>query len=78
MSAEEVELLYRVALRFPQGPLTYRYALALGLNGDAQKASDTMKTILGMYGQRYYAVVSADMVQLSQTKFPQLKAVALP
>lgn len=77
MTAEEINNLKEVALRFPYGPPTFRYALALGLNGDSSEATHQMAIVRGMYGEKYYWATKAHLRAL-QEKYPQLKAVMTP
>ena len=78
MKPEQIELLRQAARRFAYGAITYRYATALGLNGDAEGASREMALIKGLYGSRYYASTREAMHELAATKYPQLRAVQLP
>lgn len=78
LSAEELANLRMAAMRFPYGALTYRYALALGLNGDPEGARRWMATIRGMYGEKYYRGVKADLLEQAAEKYPQLAAVNPP
>ena len=77
MDPAQIENLKKVANRFPWGALTFRYAIALGLNGDIEGASHMMKTIHGMYGDSFYKGVRGDLRTLAQT-YPQLNAVRAP
>ena len=78
MSLEELENLRKVSLRFPYGALSLRYALALGLNGDAIGASRQMAIIRGMYGEYYYQAAIDVMRDLQEKKYPELSLVILP
>ncbi|MFM9878898.1 MAG: Wzy polymerase domain-containing protein [Burkholderiaceae bacterium] len=78
MSAAQVERLRKVSLRFGYRPLVYRYALVLGLRGDAAGASRQMQVVKGMFGPRYYANVTLDLRRLQAEKYPQLAAVLTP
>jgi O-antigen ligase len=78
MTAEEINNLKEVALRFPYGPPTFRYALALGLNGDPAGATHQMAIMRGMYGEKYYRATKVYLRALQQEKYPQLKAVMVP
>lgn len=78
LSTEELSNLRMAAMRFPYGALTYRYALALGLNGDPEGARRWMATIRGVYGEKYYRGVKADLLEQAAEKYPQLAAVNPP
>ncbi len=78
MSPEQLEDLKQVARRFPFGALTFRYAVALGLNGDPEGASRQMQAVCGMYGKKYCQVTTRELRELQAEKYPQLKAVRTP
>lgn len=78
MPAQQLSALRDVAGRFAYGSLTYRYALALGLNNDPVGASYQMAMIRGLYGESQYQSVKAALKLEADTKYPQLKAVDLP
>ncbi|ABM60472.1 O-antigen polymerase [Verminephrobacter eiseniae EF01-2] len=77
MTAQEMQNLRKVALRFPYGSLTLRYALALGLNGRPQEASRQMKIIRGIYGPYYYRAAVAAL-RRQEEKYPELREVKTP
>lgn len=78
MDPEALANLARVSSRFGYAALNYRYALALGLNGDPEGAAREMKMIRGMYGKWYYRTVSQEMREQAESRYPQLKAVQIP
>ena len=78
MSKADLENLRKVAQRFPYGPVHYRYAVALALNGDPQGASHQMAIIHGMLGDTYYTARKNEMRKLEKEKYPQLAAVVTP
>ena len=78
MSHDQVELLRKVAMRFPYGLLAYKYALALALNGDATAASRQMSLIRDIFGERYYVDAKASLKKLAKDKYPELDAVITP
>ena len=78
MTAQEMQNLRKVALRFPYGSLTLRYALALGLNGRPQEASRQMKIIRGIYGPYYYRAAVAALRRQQEEKYPELREVKTP
>lgn len=77
MSPDDIDLLRKVALRFPYGALGNRFAQALALNGDPEGATRQMKIIRGMYGPRYYAAVTQEWRRLRDGKYPEFDAVDL-
>ena len=73
-----MESLRQVSLRFGFRPLVFRYAVAMGLNGDPEGASRQMQVLRGMYGERYYLATKAEMERLAVTQYPPLSAIRLP
>lgn len=78
MDKQHLENLRQVTERFAYGALTYRYALALGLNGDPAGATHQMALIHGLYGESYYRLTKAELRDEANAKFPQLKLVETP
>jgi hypothetical protein len=78
MSQSELDELRKVALRFPYAALSFRYAVALGLNGDPAGATRQMAIVKGMYGKLYYRQAIDSLRRLELEKYPQLKAVLTP
>lgn len=78
MAPEDLENLREVAERFVYVPLTYRYALALGLNGDADGATKKMVLIRGLYGENLYQLTKESLRNEAKAKFPELEAVKTP
>lgn len=78
MTSTQMESLRQVSLRFGFRPLVFRYAVALGLNGDPEGASRQMQVLRGMYGERYYQATKMEMERLAAAEYPQLSAVRLP
>ena len=78
MPAEQIENLRKVSLRFGYQPLVFKYAMALGLNGDVAGSSHQMLVIRSMFGERYYEQARADMLDEAASHYPQLNAVQLP
>ena len=78
MNPVELAELCRVGERFGYGVLSYRYALALALNGEPDDASRVFAMIRAMYGPGYYAVVRAEALEAANGRWPELKAVKLP
>lgn len=78
MNPEELDNLKQVTARFAYGALTYRYALALGLNGHPEEASRQMALIRGIYGKNYYLLTKEELRLEANGRYPQLKAVKAP
>ena len=78
MSAEQIHLLQKVSMRSGMRPLVFRYAVALGLNGDPAGATKQMRLVKSMFGDTYYSVAKTEMTRLATDEYPQLGAVALP
>ena len=77
MSADEIKKLQLTAQRFPYQTLTFRYALALGLNGRPAEAGRQMGLIKNLYGDVEYAGVKAQFA-LERERYPQLRDVPVP
>ena len=78
MDGRDIERLRQVSLRFGMRPLVFRYALALGLNGDPVAASRQMQVLRGMFGERSYQAAKAEMSRLMAERYSQLGEVNLP
>ena len=78
MSPEALESLKQASLRFSQGPLNLRYAIALGLNGFPTDATRQFAVIRGMYGPSYYQAAVFSMRELQAEKYPELSQVLTP
>ena len=78
MSADEVELARKVALRFPWPATQNRYAQSLALNGNPQEAIRQLRVMRAMHGEANYAQIKAGWITLASEKYPQLRAVELP
>ena len=78
MSKDQMALLQKVSLRFGMRPLVFRYAVALGLNGDPEGAAKQMQLVRSMFGNIYYNTAKAEMLRLAVEEYPQLNAVKLP
>lgn len=77
MSNEEIAQLQTAAQRFAYQTLTFRYALALGLNGQPAEAGRQLALIKNLYGDADYATVKAQLA-LQQETYPQLREIPLP
>ena len=78
MRIEDIENLHKTSSRFAYGALAFRYALALGLNGQPEAASRQMRIIRGMYGEIYYQAAKSVLRSLEAEKYPELALVLTP
>ncbi|MBU3899375.1 MAG: O-antigen ligase C-terminal domain-containing protein [Gammaproteobacteria bacterium] len=78
MSADEVELARKVALRFPWPATQNRYAQSLALNGNPNEAIRQLRVMRALHGEKAYAQIKAGWAQLANEKYPQLQALRLP
>lgn len=78
MTSEQVERLRKVSLRFGARSMVYRYAVALGLNGQPAAATRQMQVFRGMFGERAYQMFKFQLRELQAEKYPELAAVLLP
>lgn len=77
LSPEAMADLAAASGRFAFSVLNYRYALALGLNGDPEGAARELAMIRGLYGAAHYRAVVDDFSEAAKTN-PQLKTVRVP
>jgi hypothetical protein len=78
MSAEEVELARKVALRFPWPATQNRYAQSLALNGNPDEAIRQLRVMRALHGEKTYAQIKEGWVNLANEKYPQLRNLTLP
>lgn len=78
MTADELELARKVALRFPWPATQNRYALSLALNGDPDEAIRQLRVMRALHGEKTYQEIRANWNGLAQDKFPQLREMKLP
>jgi len=78
MSADEVELARKVALRFPWPATQNRYAQSLALNGNPDEAIRQLLVIRALHGEAAYAQVKVGWTLLANEKYPQLQTLKLP
>ncbi|WP_210543324.1 PglL family O-oligosaccharyltransferase [Rhodoferax sp. PAMC 29310] len=78
MAKAEIETLRQVSERFEFGPIHFRYAIALALNGNPEGASHRLAIIRGVFGDFYFKACVAEMRRLEEEKYPQLALVAIP
>jgi hypothetical protein len=77
MSQADLENLRKVSDRFAYGAIRFKYAQALGLNGDPAGASKQMQIIHGMYGEFFYRACKEQWLRLTEEKYPQLVEVKI-
>lgn len=77
MRDEQLALLARASQRFSWLALHFSYSLALDLNGRAPDAARERQVIKGLFGPVIYQQVLNDYRALAETKYPELKAIAL-
>jgi O-antigen ligase len=78
MTADELELARKVALRFPWPATQNRYALSLALNGNPAEALRQMKVLRALHGEATYLQIKANWETLGNSKYHQLTQIALP
>ena len=78
MTSEQLERLRKVSLRFGARSMVFRYAVALGLNGQPAAAARQMQVFRGMFGERAYQMFKLELRQLQVEKYPELAAVLMP
>jgi hypothetical protein len=78
MSSDDLDNLRKVSDRFAYGAIRFKYAQALGLNGDPAGATMQLQIIHGMYGDFFYKACKEELVRLTAGKYPQLAAVKIP
>lgn len=77
MSAEQVEWMHKVSMRFGYPPAMFRYALAAGLNGRPREAEITLQRICHIHGPQR-CTEAQEGWQLLQQQFPQLQQIPGP
>lgn len=78
MTAEELAIAQKVALRYPWLATQSRYALSLALNGNTAEAVRQLRVVKAMHGDKRYEEIRAHWRDLSQDKYPQLRELKLP
>lgn len=78
MSDSEIENLKTSSIRFLYGNLSFRYAVALGLNGDPEGASIQMALIKRIYGDFYYHATVHTLREMEKEKYPELSKISTP
>ena len=78
MDNVQMERLRKVSFRFGLRPLVFRYAVALGLNGQPAAADRQMQVFRGMFGERAYQRFKTEIRTLQAEKYPELGNLKLP
>ncbi len=78
MSADELELAKKVALRFPWPATQNRYAQSLALNGNPNEAIRQLRVMRALHGEKTYAQIKEGWIILANEKYPQLRTLNLP
>jgi len=78
MSADQIELTRKAALRFPWTATQNRYALTLALNGNPQEAVRQLKVIRAMHGEKHYERLKDSWHELAETRYSQLAELPMP
>ena len=77
MTADELRFMERVAERYPYPHVLNRYALALGLNGDAAHATAMLQRLCHIHSHQHCLDAEDNWVALQQ-RFPVLQAAPFP
>lgn len=78
MPVQDINTLVNVAKRYTWGPVQFRAALALGLNGRPVEAAERLAVIKNLFGDDIYQEARENFVQLQVQKYAILGAVTLP
>lgn len=78
MSGERIELLRKVAMRFPWTATQNRYALTLALNGQSEEAKRQIKVMRAMHGEKTHKKLMRSWESLADSKYPELKVYIVP
>ena len=77
MTAQQLDDMRQAVTRFPNGGMALRYAMSLGMNGDAEGARHMMKLIRALYGADFYVAAKYTWIEQFE-KNPDLKAIRIP
>jgi hypothetical protein len=77
MTERQLLEMRHAVVRFPNGGMALRYAMALGMNGDPSGARDMMALIRALYGESYFANAK-DIWSDQASRHPDLAAIKLP
>ena len=78
MSADELALAKKVALRYPWTATQNRYALSLALNGYPDEAVRQLRVMRALHGAKEYKRIKESWNTLADEKYPQLHLLSLP
>ncbi|MEO7392180.1 MAG: Wzy polymerase domain-containing protein, partial [Ramlibacter sp.] len=78
MPAADLDALRKLALRYPWTGTQFRYALALALNGQQQEAVRQLQVLRWERGEKLYGRVKAEISEMAQDRYPQLRSLRLP
>jgi hypothetical protein len=78
MSTNSIEQMRRLSERFAWPAIQNRYALALALNGEVEKAEAELRLMKAMYAPANYAQVLRHWEYLGSSKYPELIMVNVP
>jgi hypothetical protein len=78
MSADQMALARKVALRFPWTATQNRYALSLALNGRPEEARRQIRVMRVMHGEKMHRDIMENWKTLSDTRYPQLQEFLVP
>lgn len=78
MSVEELEWMRRVSTRFGHASVMYRYALALGLNGQAKEALLALRRLCAMHTEALCRSARQNWTEIGQRTHPQLTTIPFP
>lgn len=77
MAQRDVDMLLRVARRYTWAPVQFRAALALGLNGRPEDASQRLAVLKNLFGDSTYLEAKANWKTML-LKYPTLLEVGVP
>jgi hypothetical protein len=78
MTADELVLAKKIALRYPWTATQNRYALALALNGNSLEALRQLRVMRAMHGEKAYKAIKEYWRVQAQDHYPQLRVLTLP
>jgi O-antigen ligase len=78
MARAEVELSDKVSQRFGFAPLIYRRALIQGLHGDPEGARLSLRRLTNLHGAIFLAAATEEIRRMSETDYPELRALLPP
>lgn len=78
MSQEDVNILVKISKRYSWAQMQFRTALALGLNGRPEEATEQLKIIKALFPADVYEEAKENFTRLSIEKYPELRNVILP